>query len=295
MQKTRHYEIGTCFFCMKCMFCASDLSKMTCICDKSIKPDKNNRTKEVKYHRNCFYSLNNDNTNETYVKKVQESVAKFGYIVDLDKPFYYSLCSSCNGKTYREKKKSDSINQDLLFMTNSLPSSTTSSIPSSTISSIPSSTTTSVPTSPISRHDSSFPETELPLHLDPFLILASSPKTQPSNSLPKESFKFKLQIKSNNDATSQPSSLIVMDDRPFDLFELKEKIRDVLDEKYGLLNYGEFKMIYKAENHCGAGNWLNNENELVEFLNHYDKLKKSMKMILIIVNVQLKRKVKLFH
>lgn len=280
---------------MKCMFCANDLSTMTCICDKSIKPDKNNRTEEVKYHRNCFYSLNNDNANETYVKKVQESVAKFGYIVDLDKSYYYSLCSSCNGKTYREKKKSDSIKQVLLPMTSSIPSSATTSIPSSATSSIPSSTTTSVPTSPILIHDSSFPEAELPLHLDPLLILASSSKTQPSNPLPKESFKFKLQIKSNNDSSSQPSSLIVMDDRPFDLFELKEKIRDVLDEKYGLVNYGEFKMIYKAENHCGAGNWLDNENELVEFLNHYDKLKKSMKMILIIVNVQLKRKVKLFH
>jgi hypothetical protein len=84
---------------------------------------------------------------------------------------------------------------------------------------------------------------------------------------------------------SQPSSLIVMDERPFDLFELKEKIRDVLDEKYGLLNYGKFKIIYKAENHYKAGNWLDNENELVEFLNYYDKLKKSMKMILIIVNI----------
>jgi hypothetical protein len=76
-----------------------------------------------------------------------------------------------------------------------------------------------------------------------------------------------------------------MDERPFDLFELKEKIRDVLDEKYGLLNYGKFKIIYKAENHYKAGNWLDNENELVEFLNYYDKLKKSMKMILIIVNI----------
>ncbi|GBB90843.1 hypothetical protein RclHR1_17940006 [Rhizophagus clarus] len=174
--------------------------------------------------------------------------------------------------------------------TSSIPSSTTSSIPSFSTSSISSSTTTSVPTSPIPLHDSS-PESEIPLHLDPLLISESSSKIQPSNSLLlKESFKFKLQIKSNNDASSQPSSLIVMDERPFDLFELKEKIRDVLDEKYGLLNYGEFKMIYKAENHCGARNWLDNEDELVEFLNYYNKLKKSMKMILIIVNVQLKRK-----
>ncbi|GBB85058.1 hypothetical protein RclHR1_11620013 [Rhizophagus clarus] len=206
----------------------------------------------------------------------------------------------------QESVKSDSIKQDLFnsipsFTISSIPSSTISSIPSSitssipsfSTSSIPSSTTTSVPTSPIPLHDSS-PESEIPLHLDPLLISESSSKIskmQPFNSLlPKESFKFKLQIKSNNDASSQTSSLIVIDERFFDLFELKKKIRDVLDKKYGLLNYGEFKMIYKAENHCGAGNWLDNEDELVEFLNYYNKLKKSMKMILIIVNVQLKRK-----
>ncbi|GES83934.1 hypothetical protein GLOIN_2v1776427 [Rhizophagus clarus] len=206
----------------------------------------------------------------------------------------------------QESVKSDSIKQDLFnsipsFTISSIPSSTISSIPSSitssipsfSTSSIPSSTTTSVPTSPIPLHDSS-PESEIPLHLDPLLISESSSKIskmQPFNSLlPKESFKFKLQIKSNNDASSQTSSLIVIDERFFDLFELKKKIRDVLDKKYGLLNYGEFKMIYKTENHCGAGNWLDNEDELVEFLNYYNKLKKSMKMILIIVNVQLKRK-----
>ena len=99
-----YYKINTCFFYMKCMFCANDLSKITCNCDKSIKLNKNNRTKEVKYYRSCFYSLNNDNINKTYIKKVQKSIAKFGYIVDLDKPFYYSLYSSYNSKTYHKKK-----------------------------------------------------------------------------------------------------------------------------------------------------------------------------------------------
>ncbi|GBC09169.1 hypothetical protein RclHR1_08650012 [Rhizophagus clarus] len=188
MQEMRHYEIGICFFYMKCMFCANDLSKVTCNCDKSTKPDKNNRTKEVKYYRNCFYSLNNDYTNETYTKKMQESVVKFGYIVDLDKPFYYLLCFSCNGKTYHEKKKLDSIKQNLFnsipsFTTSSIPFSTissilsftTSSIPFSSTSSIPSSTTTFVPTSPTPLYNSS-PESEIPLHLDPLLISESSSK-----------------------------------------------------------------------------------------------------------------------
>ena len=50
-------------------------------------------------------------------------------------------------------------------------------------------------------------------------------------------------------------------------------------------------MIYKAENSHGAGNWLDNECEFNEFLDYYSKLKKTMKMMLVIVNVNSKRKV----
>ena len=52
-------------------------------------------------------------------------------------------------------------------------------------------------------------------------------------------------------------------------------------------------MIYKTENSHGAGNWLDNEHEFNEFLNYYNKLKKTMKMILVIINVHSKRKVSL--
>jgi len=82
-----------------------------------------------------------------------------------------------------------------------------------------------------------------------------------------------------------------MEEKPFDFFEFKEKIYENLNEKYGLINYGEFKMIYKTENNNGAGNWLDNDNEFNEFLNYYDRLKKTTKMILVIVNIQSKRKV----
>jgi hypothetical protein len=37
--------------------------------------------------------------------------------------------------------------------------------------------------------------------------------------------------------------LIAIEDKPSDIFEFKEKICESLDEKYGLLNYGKFKMI----------------------------------------------------
>lgn len=282
MQSTRSYEIGTCFFCMKCMYCAKDLTITTCNCDKSIKPTKKNRTNKVKFSRNCSYFLNN--SDQTYVKKIQESVIKFNYNINLNKSFYYTLCSSCNGKTYREKKK--------LQNNNGHESSTAGSVPSSTTTSISTTPSITFNNSPISN------ETE-DLLLDPLLLdqsFTTSPLSEtpdsPLTPLPlSEPFKFKLQIKDNNDTSSQPSSLIVMEDKPSDIFEFKEKIRDSLDEKYGLLNYGKFKMIYKTENSHGAGNWLDNEHEFNDFLNYCEKLKKTMKMMLVIVNVQSKRKV----
>ena len=270
---------------MKCMYCAKDLTITTCNCDKSIKPTTKNRTNEVKFSRNCFYLLNN--SDQTYVKKIQESVIKFNYNVDLNKSFHYTLCSSCNGKTYREKKKLQNNNEY-----------------ESTADSVPSSTTTSIPTTPfITFNNSPISNETEDLHLDPLLLdqsfttsslseISDSPLTPlPLTPLPQESFKFKLQIKDNNDTSSQPSSLIAIEDKPSDIFEFKEKICESLDEKYGLLNYGKFKMIYKTENSHGAGNWLNNEHEFNDFLNYCEKLKKSEKMMLVIVNVQSKRKV----
>ena len=84
-----------------------------------------------------------------------------------------------------------------------------------------------------------------------------------------------------------------MERKPSNISNFKEKIQDCLDDKYGFMNYGKFKMIYKTENSHGAGNWLDNEHEFSEFLNYCDKLKKTMKLMLVIVNVQSKRKVSL--
>ena len=41
--------------------------------------------------------------------------------------------------------------------------------------------------------------------------------------------------------------MITIEDKPSDIFEFKEKICESLDEKYGLLNYGKFKIIYKLK------------------------------------------------
>ena len=129
-QNSKIYEIGTCFFCMKCMYCA----KTDCNCDKSVKLSKKNRTTTVKYFRSCIHYLDsndNNNNNEVYTKKVLESIEKFEYKVDLNKTFHYTLCSSCNGKAYHEIQKlkiKKTINQKSSD-TNSLPTSNPSSIP----------------------------------------------------------------------------------------------------------------------------------------------------------------------
>ncbi len=156
---------------MKCMYCA----KTDCNCDKSVKPSKKNRTTTVKYFRSCIHYLDsndNNNNDEVYTKKVLESVEKFGYKVDLNKTFYYTLCSSCNSKAYREIQKlkiKKTINQKSSD-TNSLPTSNPSSIPTT-----PSTTFYDLPiteTEELSLLDSSdifdLSETPLPTSLLPF-------------------------------------------------------------------------------------------------------------------------------
>src|SRR2546423_13993289 len=165
--------------------------------------------------------------------------------------------------------------------------------------SMPSSTTTSILTTPSIILNLLISEAEDLLlnscFLDPSFIALSLSNTTDFISvlLSREPFKFKLQIKSINDISSQPSSLIVMENKPFNIFQFKERIHDSLDEKYGLVNYGKFKMIYKTENSHEVGNWLDNEYEFNEFLDYCDKLKKTIKMMLVIVNVHPKRKVSL--
>jgi hypothetical protein len=115
---------------------------------------------------------------------------------------------------------------------------------SSTADSMPSSAANSIPTTPsITYNDSPIPEVEdLLLEssiLNPSLLnsstISSLSESSDSASTPlQEPFKFKLQIKGNNDTSSQPSSLIVMEKKPSNISNFKEKISDCLDENMDL-------------------------------------------------------------
>jgi len=52
-----------------------------------------------------------------------------------------------------------------------------------------------------------------------------------------------LQIKNNNDTSSQPSSLIVIKEKSINFFEFKEKIYENLNKKYKLMNYEIMKSL----------------------------------------------------
>jgi hypothetical protein len=103
------YLIGTCLGCKKCLYCGSELSirKKTCLCNKTIKPNKNNRTERVKvaYSRNSTPDLP-----PKQLEYIQESISQFGYSLDTSTKFKFTFCSTCNSTFQRKKSASDSKN-----------------------------------------------------------------------------------------------------------------------------------------------------------------------------------------
>lgn len=103
------YLIGTCLRCKRCLYCGSELSirKKTCLCNKTIKPTKNNRTESVKV---VFTRIYRPDLPPKQLEYIQESISRFGYSLDTNTKFKFSFCSTCNSAYQR--KKSTPISKD---------------------------------------------------------------------------------------------------------------------------------------------------------------------------------------
>lgn len=99
---SKQYLIGTCLGCKKCLYCGSELSirKKSCLCDKTVKPSKDNRTAQVKV---AFSRILKPNLSPKQLEFIQESVIRFGYSLDLNTAFKFSFCSACNSAFQRKK------------------------------------------------------------------------------------------------------------------------------------------------------------------------------------------------
>jgi hypothetical protein len=97
------YLIGTCLGCKKCLYCGDALSirKRMCSCDKTIKPNKNNRTDQVKI---AFPRISTPNLPLKQFEYIQEKVTQFNYSLDLSKKFKFTFCTACNSVFQRKKK-----------------------------------------------------------------------------------------------------------------------------------------------------------------------------------------------
>src|SRR5919205_998961 len=99
------YLIGTCLGCKKCLYCGVALSirKRTCLCDKTIKPSKNNRTDKVKI---AYPRISTPDLPLKQFEYIQEKVTHFKYSLDLNKKFNFAFCPACNSVFQRKKKSS---------------------------------------------------------------------------------------------------------------------------------------------------------------------------------------------
>lgn len=122
----RNYQIGVCFTCQLCMYCGLDLTSNNCNCDKSIKPTKKNRTKEVANFRNLTYKP--AIVHEKIKITLSNSNQKYGYKLDIELPHNCTLCSACNSQINRDIKAADKEKKNIIV----IPSSPTdgTSLPS---------------------------------------------------------------------------------------------------------------------------------------------------------------------
>jgi len=95
------YEIGTCYGCRKCMYCGCDLNTEKCKCNKTIKPKKSNRTKEVPHTFSRNFEPNIILCKKTFIQK-QNTL--YSYNIKLDKKFVFTFCSTCNSQFQRLSK-----------------------------------------------------------------------------------------------------------------------------------------------------------------------------------------------
>ncbi|CAB5383157.1 unnamed protein product [Rhizophagus irregularis] len=91
----RNYQIGVCFTCQLCMYCGLDLTLNNCNCDKSIKPTKKNRTKEVANFRNLTYKP--AIVYEKIKNTLSNSNQKYGYKLDIELPYNFIPSSPTDG------------------------------------------------------------------------------------------------------------------------------------------------------------------------------------------------------
>ena len=128
----RNYQIGACFICQLCMYCGIDLTSNNCSCDKTIKPTKKNRTKEVPNFRILSYKPDN---HEVIKRTLSLCNQKYGYKINMESRQNCILCSACNSQLNRDIKAADKDKKFIIIS----PSPTDESTPQPSTPVIPSS------------------------------------------------------------------------------------------------------------------------------------------------------------
>ena len=100
----RNYQIGTCFVCQLCMYCDINLTLDNCNCDKDIKPTKNNCSK-VLYFQNLIYKP--DKIHEKTKNTLLYSNQNYGYKLNMELAYHFTLCSTCNSQINQNVKAVD--------------------------------------------------------------------------------------------------------------------------------------------------------------------------------------------
>jgi hypothetical protein len=94
------------------MYCGIDLTSNNCNCDKTIKPSKKNRTKEVPNFRILSYKPDN---HEIIKRTLSFCNQQYGYKLNMESRQNCILCSACNSQMNRNIKAADKDKQFIII------------------------------------------------------------------------------------------------------------------------------------------------------------------------------------
>ena len=254
------YEIGTCYGCRKCMYCGCDLNTIKCECNKTVKPKKANRTKQVSHTFGRTFDEKLISSKKTFI---QAQSALYSYNSNFKVKFNFTLCSTCNSHYQRlsATKTTTSSQEKISIIIDDDESTSSSAIV--------------------------FDDNSDNSHTNQFIMSQDESNNQYCKKNEKKEISFTFVVR-KADGKSLPGKWLTFNMLSFN--EFVNQIQRYVGTIVGCDNIDqeEYSLTFKPAKSSGEGLELSEPRDFEKFLNEYEKLFKTKKEIVVVANMKQK-------